>query len=74
VAIDTYAYDATGNRTALTTAGGTASYTYPLTAAACSPSMARRTITTRQATPSALAARRFSRCSAPSGWTTIRLR
>ncbi|HCV97012.1 MAG TPA: hypothetical protein DGV23_09720 [Stenotrophomonas sp.] len=30
VAIETYAYDATGNRTALTTAGGTASYTYPM--------------------------------------------
>ena len=29
VAIETYAYDATGNRTALTTAAGTASYTYP---------------------------------------------
>ena len=30
MAIDTYAYDATGNRTALTTAAGTASYTYPM--------------------------------------------
>ncbi|MGZ0028132.1 RHS repeat domain-containing protein, partial [Stenotrophomonas sp. S4] len=29
--IETYAYDATGNRTALTTAAGTASYTYPAT-------------------------------------------
>ncbi len=29
VAIETYAYDATGNRTALTTAAGTASYTQP---------------------------------------------
>jgi len=57
VAIETYAYDATGNGTALTMAAGTASYTYPLTATACSPLMARRAITTRQATPSALAAR-----------------
>jgi hypothetical protein len=30
VAIETYASDATGNRTALTTAAGTASYTYPM--------------------------------------------
>ena len=29
--IETYAYDATGNRTALTTSAGTASYTYPAT-------------------------------------------
>ena len=30
MAIEAYAYDATGNRTALTTAAGTASYTYPM--------------------------------------------
>ncbi|HGP0659165.1 TPA: RHS repeat-associated core domain-containing protein, partial [Stenotrophomonas maltophilia] len=29
--IETYAYDATGNRTALTTSAGTANYTYPAT-------------------------------------------
>ncbi|MDF2480696.1 MAG: type secretion protein Rhs [Stenotrophomonas indicatrix] len=27
--IETYGYDATGNRTSLTTSAGTASYTYP---------------------------------------------